>query len=61
MKKCTRCHGKGKVFKRDGYTKADIEKCAHCGGTGMVDDNSKGLSKDDPKAKKPASVFTKNT
>ena len=32
---CKKCRGMGEHLKADGYTKADIIKCAICSGTGI--------------------------
>ena len=34
--RCPLCHGKGKRFMNGGYTKADLEVCTRCCGTGEV-------------------------
>lgn len=34
--KCNRCHGRGKYFKSEGFTKADVIICEKCGGSGIV-------------------------
>lgn len=43
--RCTHCHGKGIIFKKDGINKSDVLTCGICNGTCVLPEGYKKATK----------------